>query len=558
MTATYRRIVLVGLSGTGKSTLGWLIADRLGWRAIDTDAGIEADLGKPIPRIFAEDGEPAFRAAERSALHTALDQDHVVIATGAGAVVDEALWSQGPLSNPGTLTVALTAPLAILHRRLVAQQAISGDAVERPMLVGDDPIGRMERLKEARAAAYSRAALTLDVGATEPSLLAIDIAGLVAPDHDRTPSVVLDLPGVTSDIYVDPGIVERVAELIDRRWPTAQRLWVITDENVDRLHGDHVAELPAASGKTVHRRVVPPGEASKSWGVAGDLVNWLVETGLQRSDIVVALGGGVVGDLAGFAAAVALRGVGLVQIPTTLLAMVDSSVGGKTGVNLPSGKNLAGAFYQPPLVVIDPVFLQTLPARELTASWAEVIKHAIIQPSAPGGDRADLLAFLESNGDALRALREPATTYLIRRNVTLKAAVVEADEREASLRAILNYGHTIGHGIEAAGYAYLHGEAIAVGMRAAGWIARELRRLDETSLNRHDRLLDAFGLPATVDADPTLVAAKMRTDKKKAAGAQQWVLADAAGGVTVTTDVPGDIVQAAVVRYAQTNATEPN
>ena len=556
--ADLRRIVLVGLSGTGKSTLGRLLADRLGWDLVDTDADIEAELGKPIPRIFAEDGEAAFRAAERSSLLTAIDRETVVVATGGGAVADQAVWTDDLLGRCDTLTVWLDAPAGTLHDRLVAQQAASGDAVERPMLAGDDPIARIEHLRRTRASTYSRASMTVDVAHVSPSTLAAEIAALVVPGTDATPSVTLNLPGVSSDIFVQPGVATRAGELIDRLWPAAQRLWIVSDQNVDRNHGDHFGEALRASGKTVLGRVVPPGESSKSWQVAGDLVNWLVESGLQRSDVVVALGGGVVGDLAGFAAAVALRGVGLVQVPTSLLAMVDSSVGGKTGVDLPSGKNLAGAFYQPPLVLIDPSFLATLPDRELTASWAEVVKHAIIQPSTPGGERGDLLSFLERNGEGLRALREPVLTYLVRRNVALKAAVVEADEREANLRAILNYGHTMGHGIEAAGYGHLHGEAIAVGMRAAGWIARRLERIEEATLARHERLLDAYGLPRHADTDPAVVAGKMRTDKKKAAGAQQWILADSAGGVSVTTDVPAGAVDSALARYTVARAHDPN
>jgi 3-dehydroquinate synthetase len=261
---------------------------------------------------------------------------------------------------------------------------------------------------------------------------------------------------------------------------------------------------------------------------------------------VIALGGGVIGDLAGFVAATVLRGVALVQVPTSLLAMVDSSIGGKTGLNHRTGKNLIGAFYQPPLVVIDPRLLATLPPRELTAGWAEIVKHAVIQPSTPSGERADLLAFLERNRSSLRALREPVLSYAIARNVALKAAVVETDETETGIRAYLNFGHTLGHAIEASDYRLLHGEAIAVGMRAATRIAHQLGMIDDAFVDRLDDLLNAFSLPATTSSDHDLILSKLISDKKRVAGRQRWVLPMAAGGVTIRHDVDEAVVREAL------------
>ncbi len=262
----------------------------------------------------------------------------------------------------------------------------------------------------------------------------------------------------------------------------------------------------------------------------------------------------MIGDLTGFVAATCLRGLGLVQIPTTLLAMVDSSVGGKTGVNHDAGKNLIGAFYQPPLVVIDPAFLDTLPTRELTSGWAEIVKHAVIQPSTPGGERGDLLAFLERNTDRLRRRAEPVTSYVIRRNVALKAAVVEADEHEAGIRAYLNFGHTLGHAIEAAGYRYLHGEAIALGMRAAVRIGAAVGTCDAPLVDRLDALLDRFGLPARGEFDPSRVLELVGSDKKRSAGRQRWVLPLAVGGVVVRDDVPEHVVRDALIGVAAEGA----
>ena len=272
--------------------------------------------------------------------------------------------------------------------------------------------------------------------------------------------------------------------------------------------------------------------------MTGELLDWLLRGGVERSDIVVALGGGVVGDLAGFVAAICLRGVPLIQVPTSLLAMVDSSVGGKTGVNHPAGKNLIGAFYQPPIVVIDPVLLQTLPPRELRSGWGEIVKHAVIQPSTPDGERGDLLAFLDRNQDRLACLQEPAITYAIRRNVALKAAVVAADEREAGVRSLLNFGHTLGHAIEAAGYRLLHGEAISVGMVAASEIGRTVGTCSQDTVERIRRLIDRFGLPTAAAVDVFAVMQLIQSDKKKSGGKLRWVLPLENGGVDLRADVP--------------------
>ncbi|HEV2107347.1 MAG TPA: 3-dehydroquinate synthase family protein, partial [Thermomicrobiales bacterium] len=212
-------------------------------------------------------------------------------------------------------------------------------------------------------------------------------------------------------------------------------------------------------------------------------------------------------------------------------------------INHRAGKNLIGAFYQPPLVIIDPHLLRTLPARELTSGWSEIIKHAVIQSSTPGGERADLWAFLERNASRLLEREDPALNYLIYRNVALKAAVVEQDEREVRLRAFLNFGHTIGHAIEAADYQLLHGEAVAVGMRAAMRLGERMGTCDATAVSRLDSLLDQFGLPATATAAPDRVAALLTSDKKRSDGKQRWVLPQQQGGVALRDDVPDGVVR---------------
>jgi 3-dehydroquinate synthase len=389
--------------------------------------------------------------------------------------------------------------------------------------------------------------VTLIVDAIDAHEVAAEIAALPGVDpRAKSSPIGLDAPSGSSTIVIEPGAASKLGEAARARWPNAARAWLISDATVGPLHAASLASTLTTAGFDVRSHEVPPGEKSKSLAGAERLYDWLLAGGIERGDIVVALGGGMIGDLAGFVAATCLRGVGLIQVPTSLLAMVDSSVGGKTGINHRAGKNLIGAFYQPPLVVIDPTFLRTLPPRELTSGWAEIVKHAVIQVSTPGGERGDLLRFMERNASRLVAIDEPAASYLIRRNVALKAAVVVADERERGLRAILNFGHTLGHAIEAAEYRYLHGEAIAVGLRAATRIGETCGTCDGETVRRLDALLDRFGLPATVLASPERVLDLLGSDKKRSFGRQQWVLPLTGGGVVPRNDVSTDAIRAAL------------
>ena len=267
--------------------------------------------------------------------------------------------------------------------------------------------------------------------------------------------------------------------------------------------------------------------------------DFLLDRRVERSDFVVSLGGGVVTDLAGFAAATCLRGIDFVHVPTSLLAMADAAIGGKTGVDHPKGKNMVGAFAQPRAVVIDPLLLKTLPERHLRNGWAELIKHGLILDERLVRD----LEFESRNGPPMMSAE------LIARSVAIKADVVSDDEREAGRRTLLNYGHTIGHAIEAVtGYStYLHGEAIAVGMRVAGMISRDLGLLSDDDLARQQRLLGAFGLPESapgVSVEAVLDATL--SDKKVRAGSIRWVLLEGIGNAVTRDGVPDDVVRRAV------------
>lgn len=540
------RILLIGFSATGKSTTGKHLARELGWSLLEMDEEIERREGMTIPEIFERHGEEAFRASETALLQEALDRQDVVVSTGGGSVCNEDAWAAIRASS-GTLVVGFDAsPEKILQRlRRHAEEAPAGETTTRPMLDAQDQAGRIRSLLEQRKPFYRRADVTLPVGNRSPERTARDIAEMARSASGQYAEVTLDTGSAHSRILVGPGGRRSLLAELRARWPQARRLWLGVDAHVEQAHDEWLATI-GGEGIAVSRHAIPSGESSKSLQGLSSLYDWMIGDGVERSDVAVAIGGGVVGDLVGFAAATTLRGIGLVQVPTTLLSMVDSSVGGKTGINHPQGKNLIGAFYQPPLVLVDPVFLRSLPRRELRSGFAEVIKHGVIQASTPGGEGGFLFEVLQLNVDALLRLEEPLTSWVIGQNIALKAAVVEADERESHLRQILNFGHTIGHGIEAAGYALLHGEAVAVGMVAATTIAVEKGLVDASFRERLTGLIEAFGLPASAKFDSAVVREKMARDKKKASGAQQWVLPVAAGGVEIRTDVDEPLIDRAI------------
>lgn len=544
--ADIRRIVLVGFSGTGKTTVARLLAERLGWDAADTDEEIAAAWDTSIPEIFRSAGEAAFRSSERQALAEATRRDGVVIATGGGAVANDAAWGEEILGRDGTLVLALDADPETILSRLRDQAAREGNTVERPMLAGDDPMSRIAALQAERQEFYDRAALTLPVDNIDAAAVAGELAAVVRGNMGEPLALRLQADSATSEILVAPGALSGLGAKVRQYWPRARRAWMITDANVGARHGAETGARLRDAGLAVETYAVPPGEGSKSLGAASDLYDWLLGKGVERGDVVIALGGGVVGDLAGFVAATVLRGIGLVQVPTSLLAMVDSSVGGKTGINHAAGKNLIGAFLQPQLVVVDTSLLGSLPPRELQSGWGEVVKHAVIQRSTPGGERSDLRKFLLRNAGSLQRIEEPAIAYAVWRNIALKAAVVAQDERERGIRAYLNFGHTLGHAIEAADYQLLHGEAVAVGMVAESHLGVLSGTCSAADAEEIAALVARFNLPTRADTSESRAFELMKSDKKRVAGKQRFVLPVSGGGVTIRTDVSDADVAAAL------------
>lgn len=522
-------IALIGLSGSGKTTVAQAVATALGWRVVDTDHEIERQTGHAIGHLFREWGEAAFRAKEREVLQHAVGEHNVVIATGGGMVEDA---HNRELLRQASFTVWLHAPVETLLERLRG-------TTDRPLLAGA-PDARLNHLAQHRAPFYAQLAdWIVSTHLLTPQAVAQDVVRgyrLVPQQQDDTLRVTT--PGGSYGIYVGAGMLDQLPQRLDEAG-VGKRLWLISDTDVLPLHGTRVEQIARAAGRTVESFAIPAGEAHKTLATIEQIYDWLLGNGVERGDTIVALGGGVVGDMAGFAAATVLRGIAFVQLPTNVLSMVDSAIGGKTGFDHARGKNLVGAFWQPRLVLSDTALLHTLPAQERAAGWAEAIKHGVI------GDRA-LFNDLEKHSQALLRNEEPITSDLLRRAAAFKAGVVSGDEREAGERIVLNYGHTVGHAVEAeSNYTIRHGEAVAIGMMAAGALACAFGLLGQAELDRQRDVLAAFGLPTCVPAalDVERVIARTSSDKKVRAKQVRWVLPRALGDVIVRSGVPENVVK---------------
>lgn len=354
-------------------------------------------------------------------------------------------------------------------------------------------------------------------------------------------TLTVDLDDRSYPIHVGRQTLATLPDVLARLNPSGT-VGLVTDQNVDGLYGDAVRQRIVDAGLQVVTHAMPAGEQHKRLARIEEICGTLLEAGLDRSSIVIALGGGVVGDVAGFAAASFMRGVRLIQIPTTVVAQVDSSVGGKTGVNHPLGKNTIGAFHQPSAVLIDTACLETLPERELRAGLAEVIKHGVIAD-------AELFEYMTANAERILARDLDALEYPVLRSCEIKSEVVAKDERESDLRAILNYGHTFGHAIEAVTkyQRFLHGEAIAVGMACAAALAQSLGLVDASFVQQHNDCIARYGLPirwAELPVEDTLNA--MRRDKKVRDGKLRFIVADRMGHVVQRTDVTDDQARTAL------------
>ena len=528
--------------GAGKTTVGRALAKKLNKRFIDSDHEIEARTGASIPLIFEIEGEENFRQREAEVIRDLTAQQGIVLATGGGAVLRKE--NRDALKAGGTVIYLRTSVNHILQRT-------SRDK-NRPLLQTADPRKRLEELTREREPLYCEIAdFIVETGRPNiPSLvqtILTQLEGSELPDSvlpSFNPIMSNDLPKSETPlpqlaIQVELGersypILIGTGLLSDASWcrhVAGGRVAIVTNTTVGPLYLTHVTKTLQAAGKQVTTIVLPDGEEEKNWAGLMLIFDALLREKCDRKTTLIALGGGVIGDMTGFAAASYMRGVPFIQVPTTLLAQVDSSVGGKTGINHPLGKNMIGAFYQPQAVIADTATLDTLPTRELSAGLAEVIKHGAIID-------AQFFAWIEANMAKLVAKDPQAIAYAIQRSCEIKADVVRQDEREGGLRAILNFGHTFAHAIESGlGYGvWLHGEAVGCGMVMAADLSHRLGFIDAATKQRVSAVVQAAGLPIVApDLGDERWLELMQVDKKNEGGQIKFILIKPLGTPLITT-----------------------
>jgi len=538
-------LVLCGFMGTGKTAAGRALARILGRPFADLDAEIEARAGRTVAEIFATEGEVGFRRREAAVVGTFAPPAGRILSTGGGVLTDAA--NREALAAGGTL-VLLTADPEVLAERLAADSS-------RPLLAdADEPVARITELMNQRSDIYAGIDTVIDTGGLTPMAVAVAVARAVGLPIQTTRIDVVGAEGHTplaardldhSRVVTGPGALALLGDELRGRGVTGQVVLAMPPSV--REHYDEVLMAAVATaGLDVTVLDVPDGDQQKSFRHAAKLVDRLADLGCDRDSCVVAVGGGVTGDLMGFVAALYMRGIALAMVPTTLLAMVDAHLGGKTAVNTPQAKNLAGAFHPPLLVLADPVTLETLPDHELANGLAEVVKTAII------GDAA-LFEALESTlvkagpvGD-----RRPGPELLLRcvsSCAEVKGGVVSRDPWELGERRVLNLGHTLGHALEAQRELGLaHGEAVSLGLLAAGRLAVTRGLMPLELLGRCRRLLEACALPTKIpDVADEALRQRLSLDKKRRGEYLRFVLPRGLADVVVVDDVTDDEALAAL------------
>ncbi len=528
-------IVLVGLMGAGKTAIGKRLAARVGLPFFDGDQEIEQAAGITISEIFQKHGEAHFRAGEKRVIQRLLSQGPIVLAPGGGAFLDP---DTRDLIRERAVSVWLNCPVPVLINRVRGRG-------HRPLLTGGDPSEILQKLSAERNPIYALADIMIH-GSEDPPEVTTEKVLEALETHVPIRRIKICLSQTDYDVVIGTNLLPRAGALMRPAMPSS-RCVVITDETVASLHLQEFQQSMLDLGIIHDTIVVPPGETSKSIDAWSSLVNGLLARKVDRTTTIVALGGGVIGDLAGFVAAATLRGLPFIQIPTTLLAQVDSSVGGKTGINSQYGKNLIGAFHQPRLVLADTGVLASLPIRERRAGYAEILKAGLIAD-------ASLFEWCEINAHRLLSGDLTCLSEAVAKAVSFKAKVVEDDEREerpSNGRALLNFGHTFAHALEAeAGYSgdLLHGEAVAIGLVLATQLSADLGYCPREDVARIANHLSQAELPIRINAmRAENILSHMKQDKKNRDGKLSFVLTHGFGKAFTDSSVPEEKVRAVLL-----------
>lgn len=529
-----RNIIITGFMGTGKTTVGRILEKKLNMKFVDTDNLIESRAGKKIADIFKNDGEDYFRKLESEVIMITAKESNQIIATGGGAILNEN--NLQALKDSGKLFSLFASPDIIVDR-------VSSNN-KRPLLNVKDVKEEVERLLAIRMERYKKADYLINTDGKSAVEIAELIENIISAKYE-TVSVNL---GIRSyDIKIGAGALNNIgAELNSLGFN--DRAVIVTNKTIKDLYCDKLYK--SLDGALIKHEtiIVEDGEKSKSLKVVNDIITKLLEFKCERNTPLIALGGGVIGDLTGFSASIYLRGVPFVQVPTTLLAQVDSSVGGKTGVNHEYGKNLIGTFYQPKLVMVDTDFLKTLPMDEYLNGISEIIKYGVIKDAA-------LFRYLEDSKNKILAMGKDSieqVAHIIKRSCEIKAEVVSLDEKESGLRSILNFGHTLGHALEATGSykGIKHGRAVAIGMIFAAKLAVMRGMCDSSVVDRITNLIKAYGISTDIEIKyHEKIIDTMRLDKKVKKGNIKFILPKEIGSVEYDVNVKESEIINALTSY---------
>ncbi len=515
-------IILTGFMGTGKTTVGRLMARQLGYEFVDTDHYIENQIGCSIAEYFRVEGEAAFRRKESELAQQLADRDGLVISTGGRMMLDPA--NAAALSKTGRVFCLVATPEEILQR-------VANDSNVRPLLQGTNPLEHIVELMQQREKGYKRFS-QFTTSEKHPADIAEELSEFVQGKNDLR--LEISAPTLDYEFIVGSGILPFVPSLAKINGPAA----IITDQSVAPLFAGSCGMIDTVI-------TVPPGRQHKTLATAQSIYEQLLDADFDRSGTIIALGGTVISELGGFIAATFMRGVDCVQCPTSLLAMVDTSIGGKTGVDLPQGKNLIGAFKQPKTVIADVATLQSLSPRAFNSGMAEVIKHSLIADE-------DLLKKIESGNwkPADGGLQDASELQaLVAQAIQVKINIIQEDPYDRGRRALLNFGHTFANAIERLSrHQISHGEAVAIGMVIAAELSSTLGYCSPSLKERIEQVLASAQLPTRIprplEAEQILVA--MRSDKKKKAGKLRYILIREIGDLFRTEEVSDAAVIAAM------------